>query len=699
MLLLWAVGRRQSKSRAGAVSVGVGATPRPTALPHTASASASLAREFFNQDIAKWRKHLHRSRLWQFHDPSQMALGVPPSTLDRPAGRTPVSASMCNRNAYAALLYAMKPRLTIAVSSQSGLADRLAGLQGLVKLDVDRAALREDLCKMASGGEGRVLIVDRADLPDDPTSYIEQLLCEDDPPSLVVVADGSNPLDRTRMLAAGATQVVSSTGTDDHLENTLEGIAQRESGGGGSGPEIRGNQATAHLSDFVSRSRSMLRFVETIEKVADAECSLLITGETGVGKERVARAVHETSQRGGPFVGVNCGAVPEALLESQLFGHERGAFTGADSLHKGYFEQANGGVIFLDEVGEIPLHLQVKLLTVLQRFEVQRLGSEKTIPVDVRVIAATNRDLKKEMREGRFREDLYYRLNVIHLPIPPLRNRVEDIPDLVGGLVHFFRCDLVKTEVESISRAGLEALLAYHWPGNIRELINVIERAMILGDGPDLGVNDLPADIVQTGRGPQVDPGVVGPVPPDEPDDWRSLSLKEIREAAAASRGADLPRHVAPRSCGSHERGREAGQDRNSIAVRQDETPRSEEGRLQEPRFERRGSGRRDGVARTVGASQARDVRVRIHPRRRPSLVRRGRVAHQAQARSRRTNANRLGHPERCRNGPGRARSLRARGSNPKALTTGTRRSAARRASMSAGSCRTARRSASRCPR
>lgn len=427
-----------------------------------------------------------------------------------------------------------KASITVAVSQSSGLRERLAGAIDKVRVDVDQATLKEDVQRIAASGSGSVLLIDRTQLPEDPTGYIEQLLCDDDAPALVVVTDGDDSLERAQMLAAGASHVIDLEESIERVGRTLSTIAETVAEGGLDGPEIRGNDARPQLADFVSKSRSMQRFVDTVERVADVDCSLLITGETGVGKERLARAIHRASGRQGPFVGVNCGALIAELLESQLFGHESGAFTGARSRHRGYFEQASGGTVFLDEIAEVPLHSQVKLLTALQRHEVQPLGSEEAVPVDVRILAATNRDLKREVREGRFREDLYYRLNVINLQIPPLRNRVADIPDLVGGLIQFFRCDLAKTNVESISERGLEVLMGYSWPGNIRELINVIERAMILSEGPRLDVGDLPSDLTEA-EGARLDAAGGGEAKAWEiPRNWRSLSLKEVREEAAA---------------------------------------------------------------------------------------------------------------------------------------------------------------------
>ncbi len=246
------------------------------------------------------------------------------------------------------------------------------------------------------------------------------------------------------------------------------------------------------FSDIVSKSPKMAAIFRTIDKVADYKTTVLISGESGVGKELVARALHQRGARKkGPFVAVNCGAIPENLLESELFGHRKGAFTDAHADRRGLFEEANGGTLFLDEIGELPLPLQVKLLRVLQEEVVRRLGDTKDVKVDVRIVAATHRDLAEEAKAGRFREDLYYRINVLSLPIPPLRERREDVPIL---LEHFIVKQNAKlgTDVRGFSNDAKKVLLEYGWPGNVRELENTVERAMVLAEGPILSEGELP---------------------------------------------------------------------------------------------------------------------------------------------------------------------------------------------------------------
>jgi len=271
---------------------------------------------------------------------------------------------------------------------------------------------------------------------------------------------------------------------------------------------------------IVAASPSMIELLELLERTAAYKTTALLTGESGTGKEVLARAIHAQSpRREESFVAVNCGAIPENLLESELFGHTKGAFTGAGRARRGLFVEANGGSIFLDEIGELPQALQVKLLRVLQEEEVRPIGESKPQQVDVRVIAATSRDLESEIREGRFREDLYYRLNVMHLRVPPLRERREDIPLLTDHFLEHFRNALGKP-VRTITDDALERLARYAWPGNVRELENVIERALILADTDRVTLQNLPQSIVSS-----IDA---------EGSDSASYSLKRAKRAAEA---------------------------------------------------------------------------------------------------------------------------------------------------------------------
>jgi DNA-binding NtrC family response regulator len=243
--------------------------------------------------------------------------------------------------------------------------------------------------------------------------------------------------------------------------------------------------------NIIGRSPAMQEIFATIERVAPTRATVLLAGESGVGKDLIARAIHFRSpRRDRPLVKINCTAIPENLMESELFGYEKGAFTGAQTSKPGKFEQADTGTVFLDEIGDVPAAIQVKLLRILQEREFERLGSNVTRHIDVRVVAATNQDLRAALEQGTFREDLYYRLNVVPINIPPLRERKQDIPFLAGHFLHKLAPESA-SQVESITDAAMEKLLAYHWPGNVRELENVIERSLVMCTGRKLDESDI----------------------------------------------------------------------------------------------------------------------------------------------------------------------------------------------------------------
>jgi len=251
----------------------------------------------------------------------------------------------------------------------------------------------------------------------------------------------------------------------------------------------------APLHDIIGKSDAIKEILRTVQKIARSDSTVLITGETGVGKEMIARAIHtESHRRDQPFIKVNCAAIPELLLESELFGHERGAFTGAVTSKPGRFEIAHKGSLFLDEIGDMSFHLQAKLLSALQDRAFERVGGVRTIRVDIRIIAATNRDLKEAMRSGAFRQDLFYRLNIVPVHVPPLRERLEDIFPLTDNLVRKFASRNPKT-IARVSPEVMAALSSYDWPGNIRELENVVERMVVMADGATLGTDLLPDEI------------------------------------------------------------------------------------------------------------------------------------------------------------------------------------------------------------
>ena len=289
----------------------------------------------------------------------------------------------------------------------------------------------------------------------------------------------------------------------DHIALTVEKALEREKLK--RGLEHFAEEAGERYRLVGGDSPKMREAIETAKKAAGSRSTVLLLGESGTGKEVFARAIHEWSERSAePFIAINCVGLAKDLLESELFGHEKGAFTGAHQLKKGKIELANGGTVFLDEVGDISAELQTKLLRFLQEREFERVGGTQPIRVDVRVIAATNRDLPSAVKEGRFREDLFYRLNVIPIVLPPLRDRREDIPVLAKYFLRRFAAETKKnvTDIVPDAEAGL---VAYEWPGNVRELANVIERAVVLGEGPNITLEDLPPRIASSELGSPTD--------------------------------------------------------------------------------------------------------------------------------------------------------------------------------------------------
>ena len=288
------------------------------------------------------------------------------------------------------------------------------------------------------------------------------------------------------------------------------------------------------IPGLIGSGPAMREVYRLTRQVARSNASVLLLGETGTGKELIAKAIHRLSPRGsGPFVRVNCGALAENLLESELFGHVRGAFTGAVDNRTGRFEAAHTGTVFLDEINSTTLKLQVKLLRVLQEHEFERVGDTQTIRVDTRVIAASNRDLHEEVQSGRFREDLYYRLNVVTIYLPPLRERREDIPELVG---HFLRLYNEQNDrnVPHIARSAMEALQAYDWPGNVRELQNYIERAVVLAPGDEITLDLLPDCVV----------GRKGPTFRRHAADFESLIVRLVQEGVGSAGPEDDNLHA-----------------------------------------------------------------------------------------------------------------------------------------------------------
>ncbi|HEV8534071.1 MAG TPA: sigma-54 dependent transcriptional regulator [Methylomirabilota bacterium] len=330
--------------------------------------------------------------------------------------------------------------------------------------------------------------------PPGPT-FLPQILALDDAVAVIIITAVKDVRTAVEAIKGGAYDYVTKPFDVDEMlalvgQAASQRVLEREV------RYLRAELDRAHGFDaLIGRHPSMVRLYELISQVAQTPATVLIGAESGTGKELVARAIHRQSpRRDQPFVAVNLAAIPDTLVESELFGHEKGAFTGAHSRKLGKFELAHGGTIFLDEVGSMRVDLQAKLLRVLQEREIERLGGARPLPVDVRVIAATNVDLRQAVRARTFREDLFYRLNVVPLTIPPLRTRKEDIPSLVEHFLRKYSREF-KKDVRGISRGALPALMAYDWPGNVRELENIIERSVALATRPVVRLDDLPVDL------------------------------------------------------------------------------------------------------------------------------------------------------------------------------------------------------------
>jgi two-component system, NtrC family, response regulator AtoC len=369
--------------------------------------------------------------------------------------------------------------------------------------DVEQAGTAEDALKLTDHAD--VILTDLRLPGQSGLELIGELRSQDShTPVIVMTAFGSIET-AVEAMKAGAVDFLPKPFSLDHLmtvvDKALELRTLRDEN-----RELRAELNQRYEFDnIVGRSEPMREIFATIDRVAPTRATVLLCGESGVGKDMIARAIHHHSPRADrPFVKINCTALPENLMESELFGYEKGAFTGANTSKPGKFEQADTGTVFLDEIGDVPGSIQVKLLRILQEREFERLGSNKTRHIDVRVLAATNVDLRAALEQGTFREDLYYRLNVLPINIPPLRDRKEDIPFLVNHFIKKLRKDL-GTPVESISDAAIERLLGYHWPGNVRELENVIERSMVLASGKVLEAGDIKLDTAPKARAVSVD--------------------------------------------------------------------------------------------------------------------------------------------------------------------------------------------------
>ncbi len=421
-------------------------------------------------------------------------------------------------------------RILICIDSPA-LYRRVSRLAAQPNVLLYAAAKPEGLWEGLARDACDLVLVDREVVSAPPTDFFASLRKLPDRPEVIVLQTVDDAADRAALLAAGCFAVLSPDLSDVVLAQTLRTLVGRRR-------EALVNRLRAeqpdehyHLSDFASASEPMQALLHLARRVAAADSSVLILGETGVGKEWLARAIHAEGRRAtAPFIAVNSAAIPDNLLESELFGHEKGAFTGAIRARRGYFELAHRGTIFLDEIADMSPHLQAKLLRVLQERKIQRVGGEQLIEVDVRVMAATNHNLEEAIEAKQFRSDLYYRLGVVTLTVPPLRGRREDIPALAASYMDRFRVQLGRT-AESIASEAIEALTNYPWPGNVRELINVMERTVLLCEGPEISLRDLPENIARHAAR-FADQEVAHPSDGTGlslPADWRSLPLREAR--------------------------------------------------------------------------------------------------------------------------------------------------------------------------
>src|SRR5215471_6238735 len=382
----------------------------------------------------------------------------------------------------------MKKRVLVVEDEEK--LRRVIELQLLTSgFDVDKAASAEDGLKVVDRTD---LVLTDLKLPGiDGLQFLALIRRQNAQVPVVMMTAFGSIETAVESMKAGATDFILKPFSLDHLmqvvNKALEVRALRDEN-----RQLKAELGRRYEFDnIIGRSPAMQEIFAAIERVAPTRATVLLAGESGVGKDLIARAIHfHSPRRDRPLVKINCTAIPENLMESELFGYEKGAFTGAQTTKPGKFEQADTGTVFLDEIGDVPAAIQVKLLRILQEREFERLGSNVTRHIDVRLVAATNQDLRAALEQGTFREDLYYRLNVVPINIPPLRERKQDIPFLANHFVHKLAPD-TGTQVESITDAGMEKLMAYHWPGNVRELENVIERSLVMAGGTRLE----PADI------------------------------------------------------------------------------------------------------------------------------------------------------------------------------------------------------------
>ncbi|MBU1169951.1 MAG: sigma 54-interacting transcriptional regulator [Proteobacteria bacterium] len=390
-------------------------------------------------------------------------------------------------------------RLVLAIKNKELLTEVAHYFEDVSDLQIKDLSRNKRVWQTLVRSCGDIFIVSDSMIPKPAESNIGILNNLPEKPITIVLHANNSAEDHAHLLAAGADAVLYSGISTTSLVEAVNTILESRRQFNLMDRYDRKGRLKPKISDFVSHSDQMQIFMEEVHQVVTSNSTLLILGETGVGKEHLAKAIHAESPRSnGPFVTVNTAALPEQLLESELFGHEQGAFTGAIRARRGAFELAHGGTIFLDEIGDMPLHLQAKLLRVLQDYEIVPIGGEEPIWVDVRIIAATNKDLELGIEKGTFRRDLFYRISVVTLTIPPLCQRKEDIPAMTRNFITLFRKKIGR-EVTGISDDAVQVMCRYDWPGNVRELMNVIERAMLLCLTDTITMKNLPSSIFKTG--------------------------------------------------------------------------------------------------------------------------------------------------------------------------------------------------------
>lgn len=428
----------------------------------------------------------------------------------------------------------MLARLLLSVRKPA-LGQRLEGLTQGPHVRVVHGDPQQPLAERLAEEPFELAIIDGFYPPESATEQMERVQSLPDRPQVVMVRGTTTASGHAHYLAMGVLAVLDETLSDEELANALGAVIEHRRAERVDRTRKSRARHQGIVPPLICESQVMRDAVRLAQRLATADTPALLLGETGVGKERFARLLHdEGSRAAGPFVAVNCAAIPTELFESEVFGHVKGAFTGAHAARRGYFELAGRGSIFLDEIGEVPLPQQAKLLRVLQESVMTPVGAERSVPVDVRIIAATNRDLSEDIQFGRFRKDLYYRLGVVELRIPPLRERREDIPKLADTYRHEFASVLAR-DVEGFTEAAYRALSHYDWPGNVRELVNVVERAVLLCRHSRIDVLDLPESLARpmVNLPDAMDATPLGTLP--EPlvglltRDWASMNWKQAR--------------------------------------------------------------------------------------------------------------------------------------------------------------------------